>query len=525
MKKFFAKCMTVVMLLNLFARVAIVPTVSASSKSEDLAAKVLDKTGTILGNFFKEDNKGVKTRSFNFLGYVGIAMDIFNMFMPTAPDPVMEKLKSMDSKLDNMADQINNQAADLFEHQDKASYVSALSNVNKDVNQLTDNRQADLNKFYSAMQIVKQDNAQNDNTHIIEYMPSIATAMHKIYDAEDQTAYLNAFRDFAKDISGEGGIFGQDDICKIYDNWMHTTVDWNALSFDGREAFYTATSNTLNYTYGILTVAVNYDLETKEAKYEIYNDQLAEWDKLTGEERAEVDDEYKKTDNEAWELHEDINSDKQLLADDENATINNSIVKGREIAQAKINAARERLDAEKAEVTAGQVRAYRLSDRKVRKNIIAVWGPRLAADETGYKIKSFETYIQPYTAEQQNTVDHKLGQADLAALKTAADRRGTNLYKELQDAGFTGKDCANRTNPIANNGNAIWSGEARQDVKATWKFWVRSGETDVYLKTVNRANPSTIIEDQVIKYTRKAANGNEYSQVNSPNPLVLAWAG
>ncbi|MDR3190365.1 MAG: hypothetical protein LBT80_04075 [Lactobacillaceae bacterium] len=516
MKKLFARLMVLVVLLNAGSGAFSITTVHADDTPTDLTQKIIDRTGTVLGGFFKETNDGKKTRGFLFLGYAGVAMDVINMFLPSDPDPVMEKLKGMDNKLDSMSSQINNQGADLFEHQDKATYAAALTNLNGDVDQLTDARQNDLNKIVNVAQIV----AAGDKDKIAKYMPSIDSGMQRIYEADNQTVYLNAFRKFAKDISGQGAIFGQDDICTIYDNWMHTTVDWNSQSFDGRAAFYDATANTLNYTYGVLTMAINYDLELKQIKADVDNEQLAIWDKLEGSDRDAINGKYRDLANEAYGFEQDVKTDKELLSTGDKATVNNSIAKGREEAQKKIDAAKGRLDAEKTEFNGGKIRSYRLQNRTVRRAVQVVYGPRFAASISNYNMEGWENF-KNYTADQQNTVDNRLGKDEILALKDAAERRGMNLFQELNAASFQGKTEDGGKANIDNSNYAIWAGEAHMDKKSY--SWFTTGHQEVYVKVISNANKTAIEDRQVVAYEIKAGSGKTSSQLYEHNPYVLAW--
>jgi len=536
------KCLNVFLATILIAGVTVtaVParTVSAD-KAQDITQKAIEKTGNILASFLKEDNQGNKQRGFYFLGYAGMAMDMITMFLPTDPDPVMEKLKSMDKKLDSMSVQINEQGNDLFEHQDRGTYVAALTGLNGAVDGITDNRQNDLNKFVAAAQIISGANESHDNTKLMNYMPSINSAMQKMYEAQDNVVYLNAFRNFAKDLTGQGGVFGQDNICTIYNNYMHTTFDWNSQTFAARNDFFSAVSNTLNYTYGVLDLSINYDLVAKQSQLEVDNDQLEEWDKLTGDERSAVNTDYSKLENEVWSLEQDIATDQKLISDDDNATINTSIVKAREIAEKSIDDARTALEAEQTEFDQGKIQSYRLQNKTVRRNIQVVYGPRFGANLTGYKIASKEEaqyqantatlylddYLlhkfEQYQANQQETVDHRLNKDEILNLKTSAERRGTNLFDELKDASFQGKSETGNNVDI-NNKYTIWAGDAHKDKKSY--TWFTTGHQEIYLSVINNANKTGIENRQVVAYTKRAGDGKESINVYQPNPYVLAWA-
>jgi hypothetical protein len=354
-----------------------------------------------------------------------------------------------------------------------------------------------------------------------EHADTIKTYMGSLYNYENNNfSYLDAYKAYTKDITGGGNVFGSENCFTIFDKYEHTIKDWDAQAFADKDKFYNAVYNSIEYNFLVLSYAIQYDQSQMKAEKEADEEYIKELDTLLAgnvstENEAKIKQERKETLQKVEDVLEPgIKYDANYLSD----TNSNSLTKKEDTVRSLYkNSTTNLANAKSDNASKGVIHSYRLKDRAIDNTLHQGYGQSISAKIENYNIEDYEKgSFSPLTAGTSTAYANRVSHNDFETIKSAAERRGSNLYDELNAVGAKVNTLENSNKAISSDTGLIWDGDHRMDKKSY--SWFTSGHQYGYLTLVLRSDKHT--EQEQLMFTYDIESGSAHRSTDPKNVRV-----
>ncbi|MDR2610193.1 MAG: hypothetical protein LBC58_01925 [Clostridiales Family XIII bacterium] len=394
----------------------------------------------------------------SYLGLLGTAFSIINMFLPSQPDPVMLKLDAMSQQLTQLQSDVKivqEQNIDLGQQVSASDMVTILNNLDGTLKKLTFDNGVNSTYYnayiycnrYDANYKANPENPEKSNCTAENYcnvMQSLYATKNSAAGVASNTYVLDNYEELAKIITGTGSLWNNKNLYQVYNTYFSARKNFNTQVFDTKQNMITNVSATSDYVGAFLLRAVLYDQSLNQARVDSYKAMLKE----NSKDPTNNDESYYTNYLNSNLSKSAVAKANSIINDSQNNVtfINNnllsttkpdSFVKLYHDVTQTLSDAQKALDAEKKDVKDNaRIRSYRLN-ATLAKDVWSCPAENYVRYFCGYQVDSWEAgEFRSNDANQQYALDHHLSTDQMNQLKNAAAARSTHITADMSNAGF-----------------------------------------------------------------------------------------